>query len=63
VTLDCRHFGAVRSPQGRRFHLLTELSAGHEERVSYKGGAGVKPGEAGFVDTRDDGLLPCRSGG
>lgn len=36
VTLDRRHFSAVRSPQGRRFRLLPELPAVHEESASYE---------------------------
>lgn len=35
VTLDRRHFGTVQSPQGRRFRLLPELAAVHEEQAPY----------------------------
>ena len=35
VTLDRRHFGAVLSPQGRRFRLLPEQVAVHEEPATY----------------------------
>jgi predicted nucleic acid-binding protein len=38
VTLDRRHFGAIRSPQGRRFRLLPEPPAVHEEPASYDTG-------------------------
>ena len=34
VTLDRRHFGAIRSPGGRRFRLLPEPPAVHEEPAS-----------------------------
>lgn len=36
VTLDRRHVGTVRSPQGRRFRLLPELPAVHEEPAPYE---------------------------
>ena len=36
VTLDRRHFGAIRSPQGRSFLVLPEPSALHEEAASYQ---------------------------
>jgi predicted nucleic acid-binding protein len=35
VTLDRRHFGAIRSPRGRAFRLLPELPAVHESAASY----------------------------
>ena len=35
VTLDRRHFGAVRSPRGRHFRLLPEAPSVHEEPVAY----------------------------
>jgi len=35
VTLDRRHFGAVQSPMGRRFHLLPERLAVQEELAPY----------------------------
>jgi len=40
VTLDRRHFGAVMSPAGRRFRLLPELPAVHEETAPYEGSGG-----------------------
>jgi predicted nucleic acid-binding protein len=40
VTLDRRHFGAVVSPGGRRFRLLPEPVAVHEEPGPY----GLAPG-------------------
>lgn len=39
ITLDRRHFGAVVSPGGRRFRLLPEPDAVHEEPEPY----GVDP--------------------
>ena len=39
VTLDRRHFGAIRSPQGRTFRLLPEPSAVHEDAAAYQSGA------------------------
>ena len=39
ITLDRRHFGAIRSPQGRMFHLLPEPSAVHEDAAGYQSGA------------------------
>jgi predicted nucleic acid-binding protein len=36
VTLDRRHFGAVRSPTGRHFRLLPETLAVHEEPATYE---------------------------
>ena len=36
VTLDRRHFGAIRSPQGRSFRLLPEPPALNEEAASYQ---------------------------
>lgn len=36
VTLDRRHFGAVQSPRGRRFHLLPEQIAVHEDPATYE---------------------------
>lgn len=36
VTLDRRHFSAVRSPKGRRFRLLPDQVAVHEETVPYE---------------------------
>ena len=41
VTLDRRHFGAIRSPGGRSFSLLPEPSAVHEEGAAY--GAPAEP--------------------
>ena len=35
VTLDRRHFGAIRSPQGRSFRILPEPRQLHEERADY----------------------------
>ena len=35
VTLDRRHFGAVQSAKGRRFRLLPETIAVHEEPTTY----------------------------
>src|SRR5438105_2687809 len=35
VTLDRRHFAAVQSPKGRRFRLLPETIAFHEEPAAY----------------------------
>lgn len=35
VTLDRRHFAAVRSPSGRHFRLLPEAIAVHEGPVAY----------------------------
>jgi predicted nucleic acid-binding protein len=35
VTLDRRHFGAIQSPKGRRFRLLPEPPAVHEEPATY----------------------------
>ena len=35
VTLDRRHFGAIRSPRGRRFRLLPEPKQVHEETADY----------------------------
>jgi predicted nucleic acid-binding protein len=36
VTLDRRHFGTVRSPQGRRFRLLPEPPQVHEKPTTYE---------------------------
>lgn len=36
VTLDRRHFGAVQSPMGRRFRLLPEAIAVHEDPARYE---------------------------
>jgi uncharacterized protein len=36
VTLDRRHFGAVRSPQGQHFRLLPEARSVHEEAAAYE---------------------------
>jgi predicted nucleic acid-binding protein len=36
VTLDRRHFGAVRSPKGRSFRILPEPAAVHEEPAMYE---------------------------
>ena len=35
VTLDRRHFGAIRSPRGRSFRLLPELKQVHEASADY----------------------------
>jgi predicted nucleic acid-binding protein len=35
VTLDRRHFGAIRSPVGRSFRLLPELPSVHEAPAAY----------------------------
>lgn len=35
VTLDRRHFGAIRSPQGRAFRLLPEVQRLSEEPAGY----------------------------
>ena len=35
VTLDRRHFGAIRSPQGRTFRLLPEARQVNEELAGY----------------------------
>ena len=35
VTLDRRHFGAIRSPRGRSFRLLPEPKQVHEETADY----------------------------
>jgi uncharacterized protein len=35
VTLDRRHFGAIKSPGGRSFHLLPEPPAVHEVPAAY----------------------------
>jgi predicted nucleic acid-binding protein len=35
VTLDRRHFGAVRSPRGRSFRLLPEPNQVHEDPADY----------------------------
>jgi len=35
VTLDRRHFGAIRSPRGRTFRLLPEPKQVHEETADY----------------------------
>jgi hypothetical protein len=35
VTLDRRHFGAIRSPRGRTFRLLPEPKQVHEETAEY----------------------------
>ncbi len=40
VTLDRRHFGAVQSPKGRRFRLLPDVVAVHEEPPAYEAGLG-----------------------
>jgi uncharacterized protein len=36
VTLDRRHFGAVQSPQGRRFRLLPEPTSIHDGPAVYE---------------------------
>jgi predicted nucleic acid-binding protein len=36
VTLDRRHFGAVQSSEGRRFRLLPEQLAVHEEPATFE---------------------------
>ncbi len=41
VTLDRRHFGAIRSPQGRAFRLLPEPRQLNEEPASYGAGQGA----------------------
>jgi predicted nucleic acid-binding protein len=38
VTLDRRHFGAMRSPRGRAFRLLPEPKQVHEETADYSPG-------------------------
>ena len=38
VTLDRRHFGAIRSPQGRSFRLLPEPDQVHEDLADYSPG-------------------------
>ena len=40
VTLDRRHFGAIRSPRGRHFRLLPEGLAVHEEPATYEPASG-----------------------
>lgn len=35
LTLDRRHFGAIRTPDGRSYRLLPEPSAVHEEPAPY----------------------------
>lgn len=35
ITLDRRHFGAIRSPQGRTFRLLPEPRQVHEDPAGY----------------------------
>ena len=40
VTLDRRHFGAIRSPRGRAFRLLPELAQVNEEPVAYEADEG-----------------------
>lgn len=35
ITLDRRHFGAIRSPQGRTFRILPEPRQVHEEHADY----------------------------
>ena len=35
VTLDRRHFGAIRAPNGRPFRLLPDLPAVHEASAEY----------------------------
>lgn len=35
VTLDRRHFGAIQSPQGRRFRLLPEPKQVHEQTADH----------------------------
>jgi len=35
ITLDRRHFGAIRSPQGRSFQLLPEPRQVHEDPAGY----------------------------
>lgn len=35
VTLDRRHFGAIRSPQGRSFRLMPEPDQIHEDLAEY----------------------------
>jgi uncharacterized protein len=37
VTLDRRHFSAIRSPRGRSFRLLPEPPAIHEDAAGYEG--------------------------
>lgn len=36
ITLDRRHFGAIRSPRDRTFRLLPEPLAVHEDAASYR---------------------------
>jgi hypothetical protein len=40
ITLDRRHFGAIRSPAGRTFRLLPDEPAVHEQPATYSGGGG-----------------------
>jgi hypothetical protein len=35
ITLDRRHFGAIRSPRGRSFRLLPEPKQVHEDPADY----------------------------
>ena len=35
ITLDRRHFGAIRSPQGRPFRILPEPRQAHEDPAGY----------------------------
>lgn len=53
VTLDRRHFGAIRSPQGRTFRLLPEAPQLNEELAGYFPSARVMPG----VDLDDHAAL------
>jgi predicted nucleic acid-binding protein len=49
ITLDRRHFGAIRSPQGREFTLLPEVPQLNEEPAAYGAGGrarGPTPGPA-----------------
>jgi hypothetical protein len=39
LTLDRRHFDAIRSPTGRRFRLLPERVGVHEEPAAYVAGS------------------------
>jgi hypothetical protein len=44
VTLDRRHFGAVQSPAGRRFRLLPQEPAVHEQATAYEAGSAARFG-------------------
>jgi predicted nucleic acid-binding protein len=50
VTLDRRHFGSIRSPSGRPFHLLPSQPSLHEDPEPY--------GERGATPTTDDTPVP-----